>query len=119
MQKRIIGIIFLGLCFFIGRAEAGIISLPRVIGDMSSRYNDTNGGIREPVKLSCAARGKVDKPNDSCQKCVNEYAGCCDYIECSTASNCYKYTSADAEKYTCRPRVKIGLENITKIVVIS
>ncbi len=98
MQKRILGLIGI-IVLWSNLAEASIVSLPRYTGDISSRYNEANIGKTE--KLSCAERGKVDKPSDSCQKCVNEYAGCCDYIECSTASNCYKYTSADAEKYTC------------------
>ena len=101
MQKRILGLIGI-IVLWSNLAEASIVSLPRYTGDISSRYNEANIGKTE--KLSCKERGKVDKPSDSCQKCVNEYAGCCDYIECSTASNCYKYTSEDAKKYTCSER---------------
>ena len=101
MQKRILGLIGI-IVLWSNLAEASIVSLPRYTGDISSRYNEANIGKTE--KLSCAERGKVDKPSDSCQKCVNEYAGCCDYIECSTASNCYQYTSEDAKKYTCSER---------------
>ena len=108
MQKRILGLIGI-IVLWSNLAEASIVSLPRYTGDISSRYNEANIGKTE--KLSCAERGKVDKPSDSCQKCVNEYAGCCDYIECSTASNCYKYTSARREGLT-------GLSVINKRVSI-
>ena len=101
MQKRILGLIGI-IVLWSSLAEASVVSLPRYTGDISSRYNEANIGKTE--KLSCAERGKVDKPSDSCQKCVNEYAGCCDYIECSTDSNCYQYTSEDAKKYTCSER---------------
>ena len=95
MQKRIIGIIFLGIFFLTGIANAGIISLPRYNPDMNQR--SSSGGITR----TCARLGMVDKPTDPCQICQGAVGDCCTSISCSTSSECYQYSAADASKYIC------------------
>lgn len=97
MQKRIIGLIGL-FVLWSSIAEASIAFLPRYTGDISGRYNS---GGRDKTSLTCAQKGKVNKPSNPCRTCVNEYAGCCDYIGCSTATGCYPFDSAYASANKC------------------
>ena len=98
MQKRILGLIGI-IVLWSNLAEAAIAFLPRYTGDISSRFN--NADINISNKLSCSQKGMYDKPTDPCQVCQGEVGNCCASISCSTTSECYQYSEADASQYTC------------------
>ncbi len=97
MQKRIIELIGL-FVLWSSIAEASIAFLPRYTGDISGRYNS---GGRDKTSLTCAQKGMYDKPTDSCKVCQGAVGDCCASISCSTSSECYQYSAADANKYIC------------------
>ena len=106
MQKRIIGIIFLGIFFLTGIANAGIISLPRYNPDMNQR--SSSGGITRTCAQQTVVRNALMNMRD--------VVIILNAVPRPIVINILRQMQ---KNIPVRPRVKIGLENITKIVVIS
>lgn len=79
-------------------ANAALHYLPRYQTNLSGRFND---GGRDKTNLSCSQKGMYAKPTDPCQICQGAVGDCCTSISCSTSSECYQYSAADASKYIC------------------
>ena len=98
MQKHLILGVCCSLFIFLSTVQAAVVSLPRYTGDLSGRFND---GGRDETNIGCSQKGMYAKPTDPCQICQGAVGDCCTSISCSTSSECYQYSAADASKYIC------------------